>query len=65
MEQQTFTIPPSAFEVTLLPAQANAPGTPAFRDAVSAPPAVQALGGRVTLLVDARELIPEVNNMTS
>jgi hypothetical protein len=35
MEQQTFTIPPSAFDCTLLPANSRTPGTPAFREAVN------------------------------
>lgn len=54
VEQQTFTIAPAAFDVTLLPAEARTPGTPAFREAVNAflQQAFQGFGGRVTILVD-------------
>ena len=58
MDQQTFTIPPSAFDATLLPPEARAPGTPAFRDAVTAFLQQQFLGfgGRANILVDDRNI---------
>jgi Tfp pilus assembly protein PilF len=58
MEQQMFTIPPSAFDVTLLPANARNLGTPAFHDAVSTflQSQFQGFGGRVTILVDDQRI---------
>ena len=58
MEQQTFTIPPSAFDPTLLPASSRTPGTPDFREAVSTflHSQFQSFGGNVTLLVDDQRI---------
>ena len=58
MEQQTFTIPPSAFDTTLLPANSSTPGTPAFSEAVSTflQSQFQGFGGNVTILVDDQRI---------
>ena len=58
MEEQTFTIPPRAFDVTLLPDQARTPGTPAFGDAVNTflRQQFEGFGGRVTIYVDDRRI---------
>jgi hypothetical protein len=54
MEQQTFTIAPSAFDVTLLPPTARTPTTPAFREAIGAflQQQFQGIGGSVSIFVD-------------
>src|SRR4051794_1498602 len=58
MEQQTFTIPPSAFDATLLAANERIPGTPDFRAAVSAflQSQFQSFGGYVTIFVDDQRI---------
>ena len=58
MEQQTFTIATSAFDATLLPAQARTPGTPAFREAVIVflQQQFQDFRGRATILVDDQRI---------
>ena len=58
MEQQTFTIPSSAFDATLLPASARITGTLEFREAVSTflQNQFQGFGGNVTILVDDQRI---------
>jgi len=58
MEQQTFTIPPGTFDVTLLPVDARQPGTPAFREAVSAflQSQFHGFGGSANIFVDDQRI---------
>lgn len=58
MDRQTFSIAPSAFDLSLLPTEARAPGTPAFREAVSAflRQQFENFGGRADILVDDQKI---------
>jgi thioredoxin-like negative regulator of GroEL len=58
MDQQTFTIQPRAFDTSLLPPHARAPGTPEFREAVNAflLKAFNGFGGQVSVMVSNEQI---------